>query len=125
MTAFSSGVADARGRIPRISPDHSWCSLTGAWRPPEPREFAVQGDELEPGDQCGGDERGGEPGPVDLQRGRRQLADPGVLAGPDAVLDLDVHPVGGVDVGGLAAPAIPAAQVQARTTFGLHREIQT
>ena len=30
---------------------------------------------------------------------------PAVFAGADAVLDPGVHPVGGVDVGGLAAPA--------------------
>src|ERR1700689_1136266 len=45
-----------------------------------PGKRAVEGGQLEPGGERRGDEGGGEPGPVDFQAVRGQLADPAVLA---------------------------------------------
>jgi hypothetical protein len=53
-----------------------------------------------------GDHRGVEPGLVDLVVVRGKVAEAGVLAGADDVLDAGVDAVRGVDVGALAAPAL-------------------
>src|SRR5436190_5175155 len=68
-------------------------------------EVAVEGEQPQPGEQGGGGQRGGEPGAVDGQLVAGKFADPGVFAGADGVLNPCVNPVGGVDIGGLAAPA--------------------
>src|SRR5579859_8138156 len=69
------------------------------------RELAVQGDELEPGQQDAGGHGCVEPGLVDRIVVRREMSQAGVLPGADDVLDAGVDPVGGVGVGALAAPA--------------------
>ena len=51
------------------------------------REFAVQADQLGPGEEVLGDQRELEPGLVVLERVVREVAHAGVLAGADAVLD--------------------------------------
>src|SRR5207247_6900604 len=68
-------------------------------------EVAVQGEVAQPGQQGGSGKGGGEPRAAEGQQVAGELADPGVFPGADAVLHPGVHPVGGVDAGGLAAPA--------------------
>ncbi len=51
-------------------------------------EVAVQGDQLEPGDECGVDQGRGQPRAVDREGLRWQSADACLLPGPDAVFDL-------------------------------------
>src|ERR1035437_6794386 len=53
---------------------------------PRPGQVAVQGDELQPGQQDAGDHGRVEPRLVDLVVVRGEVAEPGVLAGADAVL---------------------------------------
>ena len=69
------------------------------------REIAVEGGELQPGQQDAGGHRRVEPGLVDRVVVRGEVAQAGVLAGADDILDAGVDAVGGVGVGALAAPA--------------------
>ena len=76
----------------------------------------MQGQELEPGDQVGGDRGDLDPHLIDGELPRREPADAGVLRDADAVLDPGVGPVPGLQepkltaagVGGegLVAPAV-------------------
>src|SRR6266487_2693878 len=68
-------------------------------------EIAVQGQQFQPGQQDAAGHGRVEPRLVDLVIMRWEMAEPGVLAGADDVLDAGVDAVGGVDVGALAAPA--------------------
>ena len=72
------------------------------------REVAVQGEELEPGQQDARDHGGGQPRLVDLVVVGREMPEAGVLAGADHVLDAGVDPVRGINVGALAAPPFRA-----------------
>jgi len=68
-------------------------------------EVAVQGQDLQPGQQDAGDHGGVEPCLVQPVVMRGEMPEAGVLPGADDVLDAGVDAVGGVDVGVLAAPA--------------------
>jgi hypothetical protein len=68
-------------------------------------EVAVQGQELQPGQQDGRDHGGVEPRLIQPVVMRWEMSQAGVLPGADDVLDAGVDAVGGVDVGALAAPA--------------------
>ena len=68
-------------------------------------EVAVQGQQLQPGQQDAGDHGRVEPRLVQPVVMRGEMPQAGVLAGADDVLDAGVDAVGGVDVGALAAPA--------------------
>ena len=70
-----------------------------------PGEFAVQGQELQPGQQDAGDHGGVEPRLVQPVVMRWEMSQVGVLPGADDVLDAGVDAVRGVDVGALAPPA--------------------
>ena len=59
-------------------------------------EVAVQGEQLEPGDQVGGDRGDLDPHLVDVELPGREPAEAGVLGDPDAVLDPGVGPVPGL-----------------------------
>src|SRR3974390_283220 len=69
-------------------------------------QVTIQGQQLEPGQQDRGDHGGGQPRGVDLEIKRREMSQAGVLAGADGILDAGLDPVGGVDVGVLAQPAL-------------------
>src|SRR3984957_2629939 len=69
------------------------------------RQVALQGQQLQPGQQDAGGHRGVEPGLVDLVVMRGEMSQSGVLPGADDVLDAGVDAVGGVGVGALASPA--------------------
>jgi hypothetical protein len=90
-------------------------------------EGAVEGEQLEPGEQGRGGQGGGLPGLVYRQRGGGEFADPAVVAGADGIFDLGMPPVSGVDVGGLAQPALggrgPVGNPQAVSpaVFGLEQ----
>jgi hypothetical protein len=58
-----------------------------------PGQVAVQGDELQPGQQDAGDHGSAEPRLVDLVVARREVAEAGVLAGADDVLDAGMDAV--------------------------------
>ena len=60
-------------------------------------QVAVEGEELEPGEQDLRDHRRGQPGLVERVVVGGELADAGVFAGADGVLDPGVDPVAGVD----------------------------
>src|SRR5271165_3640648 len=68
-------------------------------------QVAVQGQELEPGEQDLPGHRRGQPRGVDPEVKGREMAQAGILAGADRVLDPGLDPVRDVDVGGLAQPA--------------------
>ena len=69
-------------------------------------QVAVQGQQFQPGEQDLPGHRGGQPGGVDREVMGGEVAQAGVLAGADGVLDPCVNAVGGVDVGSLAHPAL-------------------
>jgi hypothetical protein len=60
-------------------------------------EFSLQGKQLQPGDEVGGDRCGGAPDVVVGEVPGRQPAQPGVLRAADAVLDAGMRPVAGVE----------------------------
>jgi len=64
-------------------------------------ELAVEQGGLGPGDQVGGQQGELEPGGVEVELAGREPAQPGDLAGADAVLDPGVRPVPGLQVGQL------------------------
>src|SRR5215471_9896903 len=68
-------------------------------------QVAVEGEELEPGEQDLRHHGCGQPRLVELVVVGGEPADPGLLAGADGILDPGVHAVAGVDVGVLPAPA--------------------
>jgi hypothetical protein len=72
-------------------------------------EVAVQGDELQPGEQDAGGHGGVEPGGVQSVVTRGEVAEPGVFSGADDVFDAGVDAVGGVGVGALPAPSLVAS----------------
>src|SRR5712692_8686338 len=74
-------------------------------------EVAVEGEQLQPGEQGLGGHGGGQPRLVDVEVVGGEMPESGVLAGADRVFDPGVDAVACVDVGGLAAPA-----------FGFHRQ---
>ncbi len=55
-------------------------------------EVAVEGEQLQPGEQGGGGQGCGQPRGVGGQRAGGEPAQPAVFAGADAVLDPGVHP---------------------------------
>src|SRR5262249_37026487 len=73
-------------------------------------EVAVESEQPQPGQQGGGDQRGGQPGLVEGEQVGGELADPGVFAGADAVFDPGMDSVGGIDVGGAGPPAAQAVR---------------
>src|SRR6266516_506982 len=92
-----------------------------------PGEVAVQGQQLQPGQQ---DARGHgrvQPGLVQPVVMRWEMAEPGVLAGADHVLHPGMDAVGCVDVGALAQPAprvrgpVRYPQAVAPAVFGLEQ----
>jgi hypothetical protein len=71
-------------------------------------QVAVQGQELEPGEQDLPGHRRGQPRGVDPEVKGGEMADSAVFPGADGVLDPGVDPVRAVDVGVLPEPAISA-----------------
>src|ERR1700693_6025575 len=70
-----------------------------------PGQVAVQGQELQPGQQDGGGHGRVKPGLVQPVVVGGEMSEAGVLAGADDVLDAGVDAVCGVNVGALPAPA--------------------
>src|SRR3984957_17284009 len=75
------------------------------------RQVALQGQQLQPGQQDAGGHRGVEPGLVDLVVVRGEMSQPGALPGADDVLDA------GVDGGG-AAGGGRSRRAKTRIPFG-------
>ena len=69
-------------------------------------QVAVEGEQLESGEQDLRHHRRGQPRLVELVIVGGEPADPGRFPGADRVLDPGVHAVAGVDVGVLPAPAL-------------------
>src|ERR1700722_5011642 len=69
------------------------------------RQVAVQGQQLQPGQQDAGGHGGVEPGLVDFVIVGGEVSQSGALPGADDVLNAGVDPVGGVGVGALAPPS--------------------
>ena len=106
------GPGPVRGEFPAAPPPAADQAGGGVQDPVAQRlglglgEVAVHSEELEPGEQDLRDHRRGQPGLVKGVTVGGEPADPGVLARADTVLDPGMDAMAGVDVGGLAPPAL-------------------
>jgi hypothetical protein len=82
-----------------------------------PGQVAVQGQQLEPGEQDLPGHRRGQPRGIDAEAEGGEMAQAGLLTGADGVLDAGVDQVRGVAVG-----AWPSQPLVAAARFVAHRE---